>query len=168
MSAAAAVAPGDDIHDNGTQRVSSSSCSIPKSCKCSFCAKAHGRNFAVKCGGAGWCETNILRNLKKKYGGHGTLSPHCLKSSGGTRGVPRVPYLIAPMPNNCAHVKAYHEHDRCPVRYAICYSCKKRGHFPRPCRSRLGSKCNGKLSTFSAAITPSLCVAMAACPGDLT
>ena len=71
MSAAAAVAPGDDIHDNGTQRVSSSSCSIPKSCKCSFCAKAHGRNFAVKCGGAGWCETNILRNLKKKCGGHG-------------------------------------------------------------------------------------------------
>ena len=39
MSAAAAVAPGDDIYDNGTQRVSSSSCSIPKSWKCSFCAK---------------------------------------------------------------------------------------------------------------------------------
>jgi len=37
----AAVAPGDDIYDNGTQRVSSSSCSIPKSCKCSFCAKAY-------------------------------------------------------------------------------------------------------------------------------
>ena len=37
----AAVAPGDDIYDNGTQRVSSSSCSIPKSCKCSFCAEAY-------------------------------------------------------------------------------------------------------------------------------
>ena len=162
MSAATAVAPGDDIHDNGTQRVSSSSCSIPKSCKCSFCAKAHGRNFAAKCGGTGWCETNILRNLKKKCGGHGILSPHCLKNSGGTRGVPRVAIP------NCAHAKAYHEHDRCPVRYAICYSCKKRGHFPRACRSRLWSKGSGKLSTFLAAITPSLCVATAACPGDLT
>ena len=83
MSAAAAVAPGNDIHDNETQRVSSSSCSIPMSCKCSFCAKAHRRNFAVKCGGTGWCETNILRNLKRKCGGHGILSPQCLKQWGG-------------------------------------------------------------------------------------
>jgi len=29
------------------------------------------------------------------------------------------------------------------------------------------SKCSGKLSTFSASVTPSLCVAMSACPGDL-
>ena len=41
MSVAAAVAPGDDIYDNGTQRVSSSSCSIPKSRKCSFSDKAY-------------------------------------------------------------------------------------------------------------------------------
>jgi len=149
------------MHDNGTQRISSSSCSIPKSCKCSFCAKAHGCNFAVKCGGTGWCETNILRNLKKQCGGHGILSHQCLKQWGDAWRPP------CPLPN-CAHAKAYHEHDRCPARYAICYSCKKKGHFPRACRSRLGSKCTGKLSTFSAAITPSLCVATAACPGDLT
>ena len=50
----------------------------------------------------------------------------------------------------------------------------KRGHFSRACRfrlgsgrSRLGSKYSGKLSTFSASATPYLCVAMAACPGDL-
>jgi len=48
MSAAAAVTPGDNIYDNGTQRGSSSSCTIPKSCKCSFCAKAyHARDPAV-------------------------------------------------------------------------------------------------------------------------
>jgi len=41
MSAAAAVTPGDNIYDNGTQRGSSSSCTIPKSRKCSFCAKAY-------------------------------------------------------------------------------------------------------------------------------
>ena len=95
----AAVTSGDNIYDNGRQRGSSSSCTIPMSRKCSFCAKA------------------------------------------------------------------YHERDRCLVRDAICYSCKKRGHFSRACRSRLGSKCSGKLSTFSASATPSLCVA-AACPGD--
>ena len=39
MSAAAAVTPGDNIYDNGMQRGSSSSCTIPKSRKCSFCAK---------------------------------------------------------------------------------------------------------------------------------
>ena len=101
MSAAPAVAPGDDIYDNGTQRGFSSSCAIPKSCKCSFCAKA------------------------------------------------------------------YHERDRCPARDAICYSCKKRGHVSPACRSRLKSKCSGELSTFSASATPYLCVATAACPGDL-
>jgi len=35
MSAAAAVTPGDNIYDNGTQRGSSSSCTL-KSRKCSF------------------------------------------------------------------------------------------------------------------------------------
>jgi len=39
--------------------------------------------------------------------------------------------------------------------------------FALACRSRLGSKYNGKLSTFSASATPYLCVATAACPGDL-
>jgi len=43
----------------------------------------------------------------------------------------------------------------------------KRGHFSRACRSRLGSNYSGKLSTFSASATPYLCVATAACPGDL-
>jgi len=43
----------------------------------------------------------------------------------------------------------------------------KRGHFSRACRSRLGSKYSGKLSTFSALATPYLCVATAACPRDL-
>ena len=37
MSAAAAVTPGDSIYDNGMQRGSSSSCTIPKSRKCSLC-----------------------------------------------------------------------------------------------------------------------------------
>jgi len=41
MSAAAAVTPGVNIYDNGTQRGSSSSCTIPKSRKCSICAKAY-------------------------------------------------------------------------------------------------------------------------------
>jgi len=55
----------------------------------------HGRNFVVKCGGTGWCKTNILWNVKRKCGGHGILYPHCLKKWGG--GVPGFPHLIAPM-----------------------------------------------------------------------
>ena len=39
----------------------------------------HERNFVAKCGGTVWCETNILRNLKRKCGGHGISNPHCLK-----------------------------------------------------------------------------------------
>ena len=70
-------------------------------------------------------------------------------------------------PRTCSFcAKPYHERDRCPARNAICYSCKKRGHFSRACRSRLGSQCS-KLSTFSASVSPSLCIATAACPGDL-
>jgi len=55
----------------------------------------HGRNFVVKCGGTGWCETNILQNLKRKCGGTWMLYLHCMKKRGGRS--PRVPYLIAPM-----------------------------------------------------------------------
>jgi len=27
----------------------------------------HGRNFVVKCGGAAWCETNIVIRSKQKW-----------------------------------------------------------------------------------------------------
>jgi len=40
-SAAAAVTPGDNIYANGTQRRSSSSCTIPTQPKGSFCVKAY-------------------------------------------------------------------------------------------------------------------------------
>jgi len=36
-------------------------------------AHSHGRNFFVKREGTAWCETNILRNLEKIWGGHGIL-----------------------------------------------------------------------------------------------
>ena len=41
-----------------------------------------------------WCEINILRNLKRKCGGHGILHPHCLKNWGDTSPC---------TPSNCAH-----------------------------------------------------------------
>ena len=56
--------------------------------------QVHGRNFFVNCGGTGWCETNILRRLKRKCGEHSILYPHCLKKWGM-----RPP---CPLPN-CAH-----------------------------------------------------------------
>jgi len=55
----------------------------------------HKRNFVVKCEGAAWRETNILRNRQRSILGNGILYPHCLKKWGGR--VPLVPHLIAPM-----------------------------------------------------------------------
>jgi len=54
----------------------------------------NSQSFVVKCGGTGWCETNILRSLKRKCGGHDILYPHCLKIWGDVSPVP---------PPNCAH-----------------------------------------------------------------
>jgi len=68
-------------------------CHVPCGTYCT-----HGCNFVVKCGGTAWCETNVLRNLKRKmWGGmaDGTIYSHCLKK--WERCVPRVPHLIAPM-----------------------------------------------------------------------
>ena len=50
--------------------------------------------FCCKMWGAGWCETNILQNLKRKCRGNGILYPHCLKKWGTHPPCP---------PPNCAH-----------------------------------------------------------------
>jgi len=42
----------------------------------------HERNFVVKCEGAAWCETNILRNLNRKMWVYDILYPHCLRKWG--------------------------------------------------------------------------------------
>jgi len=51
--------------------------------------KGHKRNFVVKCEGAAWRETNILRNLKRKmWGTWYIIFPHCLKKWGYASPVP--------------------------------------------------------------------------------
>jgi len=55
---------------------------------------AHGRNFVVKCGGTGWCESNITKPKEKMWGKWHIISPLSEKVGGG---VPRVPHLIASM-----------------------------------------------------------------------
>jgi len=57
--------------------------------------RIHERNFVVKCGGRGWCETNILRNLKRKMSGTWLIISPLSEKVGGR--VPRVPHLIASM-----------------------------------------------------------------------
>jgi len=47
-----------------------------------YYTKVYGRNSVVKRGVTVWRETNILRNLKRKCGGHGIFYPHCLRKWG--------------------------------------------------------------------------------------
>ena len=69
MSAAAAVTPGDNIYDNGTQRGCSSSCSIPKPRKCSFCAKAYHERDRCPARDA------LCYSCKKEVISHGPVDP---------------------------------------------------------------------------------------------
>jgi len=76
-------------------------------------------------------------------------------------------------------VKALYEHHRCPAPDAVCYSCGKRGHFSRVCRSQVSRsyKPTKSASRTSAVYTegsptlktessPTLNMS-AACPGSL-
>jgi len=53
-----------------------------------------GAPFAPPRHGAGWCKTNILRNLEKMWGTWHIITPLSEKVGGR---VPRAPHLIAPM-----------------------------------------------------------------------
>ena len=65
--------------------------------------------------------------------------------------------------------QSYHLRKSCPALDATCYLCEKIGHFSRVCQSKR-SRNNTKKSLSpnrSAALSPSLCVTAAACPGSL-
>ena len=67
--------------------------------------------------------------------------------------------------------QSYHLRKNCPALDATCYLCGKNGHFSRVCQSKRlrnnAKKSKSQSPSQSAALTPSLCVTTAACPGSL-
>jgi len=75
-------------------------------------AGSHGCNFVVKCWGAAWCETNTLRNLKRKMWEDMHIIFPLSEKVGGR--VPRVPHLIAHMPVRMKLLLEFQQPQRTP------------------------------------------------------
>jgi len=79
-------------------------------------------------GGTGWCETKILRNVKKEYGGTRYIISSLSEKVGGR--VPLVPHLIAPM----TVAITFHTLQNGSIR--IISSNKKLIHLPWYCKTK--------------------------------